>query len=242
MTEDGIAERIANLLKKAESTTPHEAELLSAKAEELMLKYNIDQAIIDSKRAAGTRESVDSVSILTPGVYCEALAILAVSIAKGLGALEVTCTKPMNKASLAFIRVYGFPSDIKQFETLFTSLQLQCTVAMREYIKNEAWWDMKTAAQKFQARRGFIVGFGSGARVRLERARQHLVAAAEVSSPGTALVLVDRAALVKNALPDNLRKSRTSFSAGAAAYGHQAGLNSNTGGSTIGGSRQALGR
>ena len=62
---------IAKLLAKAEQTTPEEAEALTEHAERLMVKYGIEQARIDERRArlGQTQEEIVKERMLFTGAY-----------------------------------------------------------------------------------------------------------------------------------------------------------------------------
>src|SRR5437868_13324419 len=75
MTQDKWADKIAALLRKAESTTPEEAELLMAKAQELMAKYAIDEAMLNAARGVKDRKADPIMwdEFVTVGIYRHAL-------------------------------------------------------------------------------------------------------------------------------------------------------------------------
>jgi len=64
-------ELIAKLLAKAERTTPEEAEALTEHAERLMVKYGVEQALLDERRArlGQTREEIVQERMLFTGTY-----------------------------------------------------------------------------------------------------------------------------------------------------------------------------
>src|SRR5688572_5573226 len=73
MTEDTIIDKITKLLAKAESTTPEEAEALTAKATELMMRWSIDEAVIEARRVgAGKVDQVVEKKIWVSGIYWKA--------------------------------------------------------------------------------------------------------------------------------------------------------------------------
>ena len=56
MIDVSILERIKKLLKLSESSNPHEAALAAQRASELMFKYNVNKAALDTTEA---REQVE---------------------------------------------------------------------------------------------------------------------------------------------------------------------------------------
>lgn len=86
---------IAQMLSKAESTTPEEAEALTAAAERMMIKYAIDQATIDARRALEGKASEQIVKrkIEFFGMYRQDLLSLGHSVATALGQIRTFQSK-----------------------------------------------------------------------------------------------------------------------------------------------------
>ena len=239
MSEKKI-ERIAQLLAKAESTTPEEAEALTEHAERLMVKYAIDQAVIDEKRASkgNTSEKIVEVRLDFTGAYRGELLHLASSVAHGLGALRgMQFTGGTGKVFSFWL--IGFESDVKQAKLLVESLQVQAAIAVR------AWWKLNKEDFAYQgaydqekARRSFVHGFGSGAGNRIHTNRQQAV---QEAGTGTELVLVSREAKVQahlDALHTRKGRARTATGRdGAASQGYRAGQNANTGEKPVSGTK-----
>lgn len=116
--------RIRALLAKAEATTyPEEAEALSAKAQELMARHTVDEALL----AAGGKGPAQVPGACRIGVeapYEEAKAVLLDAVA---GANR--CRAVWN-SGFEFSTVVGFESDLEAVELLYTSLLVQGTAAM----------------------------------------------------------------------------------------------------------------
>jgi hypothetical protein len=112
------------LLAKAESTPyPHEAEALSAKAQELMTRYSIDEAVVDAGRGGGgTRPIGRRLSVDDP--YAGGKAELLTAIANANSCRSVWTPE------LGFSTVFGFPLDLDATELLYTSLLVQANAAM----------------------------------------------------------------------------------------------------------------
>lgn len=221
---------IAQLLTKAESTTPEEAEALTAAAEKLMVKYMIDQATIDARRAkAGTAgEKIVEVAIRFGGVYRGEMIHMGASIAGGLKTIKVMQSTGSGSFTLWFV---GFESDVAQAKALLESLQIQSMVAVAAWWKlNKSSYQWDTGYDQEKARRSFVHGFGTGAGSRIAASRLQTVTEA---GTGTELVLVSREAKVQAHMDSRgLRKSRSRTATGrdyAAAQGVHAGKNANTG-------------
>lgn len=222
---------IAQMLAKAESTTPEEAEALTAAAEKLMVKYMIDQATIDSRRATSGKaeDKITKISIRFSGAYRLEFINLGAAVTKALGALRVLQTLEGNKA--ATLHIYGFKSDAEQAETLIKSLQIQSMVAVREWWKGEKpEYAFETSYNQEAARRAFVRGFGNGAGKRIADSKQHIV---QEAGKGTELVLVNRDIAVQDyfdSIPQHASQNRRrKTSQEAQAHGYVAGKNANTG-------------
>ncbi|GHF15274.1 hypothetical protein GCM10018789_51820 [Streptomyces werraensis] len=121
--ESRMLGRIRALLAKAEATGfPEEAEALSAKAQELMARHSVDEALL-AARAAVT-EGPDAVRIGVDPPYEQAKAVLLDAVAAANH-----CRAVWNEA-FGFSTVVGFASDLEAVELLYTSLLVQATGAM----------------------------------------------------------------------------------------------------------------
>ncbi|MFZ4187030.1 DUF2786 domain-containing protein [Streptomyces pseudogriseolus] len=121
--ESRMLGRIRALLAKAEATGfPEEAEALSAKAQELMARHSVDEALL----AAGTpaAEGPDAVRIGVDPPYEQAKAVLLDAVASANH-----CRAVWNEP-FGFSTVVGFAPDLEAVELLFTSLLVQATTAM----------------------------------------------------------------------------------------------------------------
>lgn len=239
-----IAQRIAGLLNKAEhAATSGEAEMYSQRAEELLLKYELDRASVhqtlaDARHALST-ESIIRSELLFSGIYGTVTMSLACVIMNSLNnvrLVEIPDTKNQKK-----LWVIGFQTDVENATLLVASLRVQCLSAL------ERWWagvnaSILTPMQKFKERREFIYSFGVGAALRIERARLSKVVAA---TPSTALVLRDRSdALTQFMSQFDLTTNRSTAwltgSTGAVDAGRDAGLASNTHDTGVHGGRRTI--
>ncbi|GAA5699580.1 hypothetical protein Save01_00371 [Streptomyces avermitilis] len=115
--------RIRALLAKAEATGfPQEAEALSAKAQELMTRHSIDEALLASRAPGKGAPGACRIGVDPP--YETAKAVLLDAVA---GANR--CRAVWND-SLGFSTVVGFEPDLEAVELLYTSLLVQATAAM----------------------------------------------------------------------------------------------------------------
>jgi hypothetical protein len=137
---DNILSKVRGLVAKAEhpDTPAAEADLCRERADQLMLKYAIDQATLRDSQPAATRmtPSKMEVEVCEAGSAYENMFIMLLSIV-----CEHTRTKPvfygshMEAGLLASLksigrepkvraRVYGFEGDLRYFEILYTTLLL----------------------------------------------------------------------------------------------------------------------
>ncbi|MFJ9310930.1 DUF2786 domain-containing protein [Streptomyces cyaneofuscatus] len=121
--EPRILTRIRALLAKAEATGfPEEAEALTAKAQELMARHSIDEALIAARSHSAETPGACRIGVEPPYESAKALLLDAVASAN-------RCQAVWN-GDLGFSTVVGFEPDLEAVELLFTSLLVQGTAAM----------------------------------------------------------------------------------------------------------------
>ncbi|MEV6564094.1 DUF2786 domain-containing protein [Streptomyces kronopolitis] len=119
--------RIRGLLAKAEATDyAEEAEALSAKAQELMARHSIDEALLDRADGPGGGRpgGPSAVRVGIEGPYEQAKALLLDAVAAANRCQAVWA------ADVGFSTLVGFAPDLEAAELLYTSLLLQATSAM----------------------------------------------------------------------------------------------------------------
>ena len=128
--EDGsersrVLNRIRTLLAKAEATEfAAEAETFTAKAQDLMTRHAIDEALL---RASGdVAIDIRGVRVHVHNPYAGEKVSLLNQVARAN-----RCRAVWNKP-LGLVTVLGTPVDVDQVEMLFTSLLIQATRAMAE--------------------------------------------------------------------------------------------------------------
>ncbi|MBB5928579.1 DUF2786 domain-containing protein [Streptomyces echinatus] len=115
--------RIRALLAKAEATGyPEEAEALSAKAQELMARHSVDEALLAAEAPAPDAPGACRLGVEPPYEQAKAVLLDAVATANH-------CRAVWNEP-LAFSTVVGFEADLEAVELLYTSLLVQATHAM----------------------------------------------------------------------------------------------------------------
>ncbi len=115
--------RIRALLAKAEATGyPEEAEALSAKAQELMARHSVDEALLAAEAPAPDVPGACRIGVEPPYEQAKAVLLDAVATANH-------CRAVWNEP-LGFSTVVGFETDLEAVELLYTSLLVQATHAM----------------------------------------------------------------------------------------------------------------
>ncbi|MFE4021949.1 DUF2786 domain-containing protein [Streptomyces sp. NPDC059101] len=170
--------RIRGLLAKAEATTfPEEAEALSAKAQELMARHSIDEALLahaHGPEGGGPADGPAAIRIGIEGPYEQGKALLLDAVAAANRCQAVWA------ADLAFSTVVGFPPDLEATELLCTSLLLQATSAMNRAGDEHHARGRSRRTRDF--RQTFLVAYADRIRTRLTAATAAATAAASAES------------------------------------------------------------
>jgi len=120
-----ILDRVRALLAKAESTEfTDEAEALTAKAQQIMARHSIDEALLAAREGSAERPGGRRVGIDNPYEAAKAMLLNVVAAAN-------RCRSVWSK-SLGFATVVGFQPDLDAVELLYTSLLVQATTAITQ--------------------------------------------------------------------------------------------------------------
>ncbi|KUJ66769.1 hypothetical protein ACZ90_34005 [Streptomyces albus subsp. albus] len=171
--------RIRALLAKAESTGfPEEAEALSAKAQELMARYSIDEALLGAARGAAEGEGPGACRIGVDAPYEPAKALLLDAVA------EANRCRAVWSSELGFSTVVGFEADLELVELLYTSLLLQGTTAMNRAADRHHARGRSRRTRDF--RESFLIAYAGRIRDRLTTATRQATEEAVRERLGTA--------------------------------------------------------
>jgi len=247
--DEGRLLLIKKLLNKAEAkgTTPEERDAFSAKATKLILQWGIDVALLaDADRTKKEQVTQRIVVADAPKTYSYEYAVIVVRVAEGLGCRGIL-TKVHNGQTGVII--VGFVSDVERSVLLAQSLVLQCTLDgaawYAKWLSQFPSWIKPTGSDKYNARRGFISGFGTGVREKMAAWKRDTLTSA---APGTDLVLVDRKkqvdAYVRNEMQVTMGNSRRRYTGDSRSAGKSAGLAADLGQGGVGqnSGRPAVGR
>lgn len=211
----GTLARVRALLAKAESTTfEEEAEALTAKAQELIARHAIDEAVLQTVDDVGA-PSVRRLLLDDP--YADAKACLVAEVARANRCRSLYTT------DLGWVTAFGYDHDLDAVELLTTSLLAQATRAM---IRHGARRDASGRSRTRSFRRAFLLGFAQRIGERLRQATDDQMPAAAEATGRLVPVLAARddrlRAAERAAFPELVQRSTsasnpTGWSAGQAA-------------------------
>src|SRR5580658_3452513 len=230
-----LLDRVRKLLAKAEAegVTPPEAEALTAKAAELMARYGIDRARLAASRPDTDRPGNRIIDIANPWAQIRAHLLAGLT-----GAMRCQCVLLSTSRPGARIHVFGYASDLERADILYTSLLLQMargltTTVVPVGVRSTRAW-----------RRSWLLGFVSAVIARVRTAEDRAAAGAgaeEQAGPSTALVLADRALVVRRQLEEAYpvtRKTRITYSGRGYSDGYAQGQRADIGNARLGSARE----
>ncbi|GAA3970057.1 DUF2786 domain-containing protein [Streptomyces marokkonensis] len=154
--------RIRALLAKAEATGyPEEAEALSAKAQELMARHSIDEALLSAHAPSPDAPGACRIGVESP--YEQAKAVLLDAVA------DANHCRAVWNEPLGFSTVVGFEADLEAVELLYTSLLVQAEAAM---IRAEAAQRAVGRKRTKTFRQSFLAAYAHRAGTRLRAATE----------------------------------------------------------------------
>ncbi|MGH9225939.1 MAG: DUF2786 domain-containing protein [Acidimicrobiales bacterium] len=216
---DAVLERVRALLAKAESTPfPEEADAFTAKAQELMARHAIDQAMLDAGGRGDSGGEIIGWRIGVDDPYAAPKSLLLHAIA------QANRSHSVYSSDLGFATVFGTEADLEVVELLFTSLLVQGTEAM---VRAGRSIDGSGRSRTRSFRQAFLVAFAVRIGERLDAVTREVVAEGE-RRYGDALlpVLASREQAVQDAVnrvfPELVQKglsvaNRAGYAAGRAA-------------------------
>ncbi|MFF5774847.1 DUF2786 domain-containing protein [Streptomyces californicus] len=172
--EPRMLTRIRALLAKAEATGfPEEAEALTTKAQELMARHTIDEALLAARTHSRETPGACRIGVEPPYEGAKAVLLDAVSSAN-------RCRAVWNE-DLGFSTVVGFEPDLDAVELLFTSLLVQGTTAMT---RSEAGQRAGGRKRTKTFRQAFWMGYAQRLGGRLAADAHRITAEAETPADG----------------------------------------------------------
>lgn len=168
MTEDKIIDKIQKLLAKAERAgSQEEADAFSAKAQELMVKYTVDEMQLAQARGEKVKEDITSERIKAGGSYALQDVALWLAVAQA-NSCRVFYSGYSGKP-VTSVTVIGYPSDIANVKLLVTSLLIQLARTCRRDCPTylDGW-------EKFVWRRSYRDAFAYAIGKRLTTTREEV--------------------------------------------------------------------
>ena len=233
-----LLDRVRKLLAKAEAegVTPPEAEALTAKAAELMARYGIDRARLAAARPDTDQPGSRIIDIANP--WAQVRAHLLAGLA---GALRCQCVLLSTAKPGARIHVFGYTSDLERTDILYTSLLLQMARGLTAAV-------VPPGVRSVRAwRRSWLLGFVTAVITRVRSAEDRAATSTEGETqdgPSTALVLADRALVIRRQLEQAYpvtRRTRITYSGRGYGAGYAQGQRADIGNQRLKTAR-ALGR
>ncbi|MFJ4972936.1 DUF2786 domain-containing protein [Streptomyces sp. NPDC088755] len=170
--EPRMLTRIRALLAKAEATGfPEEAEALTSKAQELMARHSIDEALIAARTHSTEAPGACRIGVEPPYESAKAILLDAVASAN-------RCQAVWN-GDLGFSTVVGFEPDLEAVELLFTSLLVQGTAAMT---RAEAGQRASGRKRTKTFRQSFLMAYAQRLGSRLADSAERATATAETDT------------------------------------------------------------
>jgi hypothetical protein len=215
---DAIAERIAALLDKAESTSfPEEADAFLAKAQQLMARHAIDEAMLDAAR--GTQDEIAQVDLVITAPYASAKSVLLQAVASSNRCRLVVASRPGGRVACVLV---GFEMDIRHTRSLYLSLSHQAVRFMLD-----APLPPGDTPRRF--RHSFLLAYAWRIGERLEEAdalaRSDAEAEHRTASPdrSVSLVMASREAKVDRAFAEAFPRLGTRQVSSSSGGGHVSG-------------------
>lgn len=184
--------KVRALLAKAEATEfPDEAEALSAKAQDLMSRYSLHEALTQHDRGQAPVAAARRIWIENPYAAAKATLVQAVSQANRCRAVWVE--------NLGFVTVVGCETDLALVELLTTSLLVQANRAMLGAGRRQSA-TRHTRSRSF--RHSFLLAYAHRIGERLDSANASVTA--EVKKDGRLLPVLAATSRAADELTDRL--------------------------------------
>lgn len=164
------ADKIAKLLRMAETIDdPAHAENLTNKAQELMVKYAISEALLAVAQGEQLQDEIVRETIKYTGIFHMALFDIGKQIAVANNCKHLIMTHSGKTQS--DLIVVGFSKDVRNVKVLDQSLQVQASTAMQRWYRTQDVTGA-TPMMKAKMRRQFLFSFAQGLGARLREANR----------------------------------------------------------------------
>jgi hypothetical protein len=201
-------DKINALLRKAESTTPEEAEMLFEKAAELMAKYQITETMLHASKPEA-RGQVLQEKFVSVSIWRFPINELKWRIAMAMGLKVIQLEKNVWREvggktykENEHLGVFGFKPDLDLYKVLITSLEIQMMRAENAWwMENEHLYRSESKSKQHKHRRGFMFAFAHGAASKYTEVgkKAQKEAEEEYGDTSVALVLRDKSLEIQDA-------------------------------------------
>lgn len=210
--------RIQALLDKAESTTfPEEAEALLAKAQQLMARHAVDEAMLASRTGDASQIATEHIVVHAP--YASAKVTLLGAVAHANRCRVVSTKGPNGRRHCS---VVGHADDLADVRLLFTVLSFQAVRFMLD-----ATVPPGDTPRRF--RHSFVIAYAARIGERLREAERAAIdeaqrdQLAEAEGRSVSLVLASRTAKVDAAFHQAFPHTRRATVSSSSGAGHRSG-------------------
>lgn len=220
--------KIQALLAKAEhGATPEEAKSLVAKAQELMVKWGIEEAQL---RAAGREAQIADIGVTqmwveyspyqTPkiGLLVTVARSQDCQIVKSSGCYDATGARG------SWVQVIGTSRKREFVGMLYTSLLVQAATEFQSpKVQTRLFTETSHPGHRIKWRNGFMNGYAIAIGKRLRDMKKATEDQAESDQPGTSVVLANEADMVKSYVRDKYPRLRTDQARAGGTAGRSSG-------------------
>lgn len=240
--QEKYASKIRSLLNHAERAgTQEEADTFFAKAQDLMTKWAIDDAMIQQAAEKNEKEQIEKRQIVLQFRFYKADASILQAIAVNNQARVLITDQKGEKRGEYIAYLVGFPSDLDRTEMMFASMMIQLNRALEDHLRNYPEIKADRSANK-RERKSFRYGFGTRLQDRLKEAKS--VASSDGTANPYAVALRNRDQEVEDYLAQmGARRSRGGRQQ-TSTSGYMAGVDAadraDVGNPAVGGNRKSL--
>lgn len=172
---------ILQLLKKAESTTEHEAAAIQEAVARLMTLYSISDNDLSQAEKNATAAEIGEKKIWFRGTYAMERMRIAGSISVGMNLTASYFVEERRTQDRAIVLV-GFPDDVEIVSALIRSIDIQALEHLRQWWREvKGRYMFEKPYRKLKERRGYLTGYDAGVYVRIRSGRSTAVESLSLS-------------------------------------------------------------
>lgn len=242
--DETVVSKVQKILAKADRTdNPEEAAIFYAKATELMERHMISNAML-AEAGKLEKDEIGHRKMTYGSTYWQATRTTLIDLGQALG-FRIVLHPWMNKKN-GYLMWYGWESELKVAEVLFTSLQIQMAQAANDHMRNSPNPDKE---DRFREKRSFLAAFGTvvSTRIAQQKAETRKQVLDEDDTGSLLPVLANKDHLLDDFMNDmHLGRGKAikdpAYHPEGYSAGRRAGDMADIGNPRVGGSRKALGQ